>query len=263
MTKTSVKISHIGTATVVLGVAGVKFLTDPFFSPAVTKWDLGFAVVGNSDTPAIAIHDLPVIDAILLSHEDHADNLDEPGRTLLNGRRVFTCMDGARKLHPRPGVQGLQPWEKVSVDISGKRFQITGTPCVHLPGGEVTGFILTTPELGESNGLPNAIYFSGDTVYVKKLTQMRHKFQISVAILSIGATTVQLPGSEPLKVTMCGKEASQLFREIGADILVPMHCESWGHFLKKGNKLREAFKEEGIADKVQWLEPGALTVFDI
>src|SRR5881394_4033242 len=103
--KSNVNITHIGTATAIFEIDGVNLLTDPFFSPAGTEWDLGIAVLKNTDTPAMTLQDLPPIDAVLLSHEDHPDNLDELGRRLLDGRKVITSMDGAKKLRPRPGVR--------------------------------------------------------------------------------------------------------------------------------------------------------------
>jgi L-ascorbate metabolism protein UlaG (beta-lactamase superfamily) len=103
-------ITHIGTATAIIHVDGVNLLTDPVFSPAGTEWDLGIAVLKLADTPAMTLADLPPIDAVLLSHEDHPDNLDELGRAALDGRHVFTTADGAKKLAPRPGVRAIQPW---------------------------------------------------------------------------------------------------------------------------------------------------------
>jgi L-ascorbate metabolism protein UlaG (beta-lactamase superfamily) len=103
-------ITHIGTATAIIHLDGVNLITDPVFSPAGTEWDLGIIMLKNTDTPAMGLADLPPIDAVLLSHEDHPDNLDEPGRLLLDGRQVLTTPDGAKKLAPRPGVRALLPW---------------------------------------------------------------------------------------------------------------------------------------------------------
>ncbi|KAH6679891.1 beta-lactamase superfamily domain-containing protein [Plectosphaerella plurivora] len=252
----TLNMTHIGTATAILEINGVNMLTDPFFSPGGTEFDVGVAVLKVDDTPAMSLKDLPIIDVILLSHEDHPDNLDELGRQLLDGRRVLTTLDGAQKLAPRPGVIGLRPWETVSVNVGGKQFQVTGTPCQHMPGGEVTGFIITEPGFGTTDGLPNAIYFSGDTVYIEELAEIRSKFHISVAILNLGAAIAALPGHEPLMITMDGKQASRLSKEIGADVIVPMHYESWNHFSQHGKELLQAFQEEGISDKISWLEPG-------
>jgi L-ascorbate metabolism protein UlaG (beta-lactamase superfamily) len=106
----SLAITHIGTATAIIHVDGINLLTDPVFSPAGTEWDLGGIMLKISDTPVKGLADLPHIDAVLLSHEDHPDNLDEPGRATLDGRHVFTTEDGAKKLAPRPMVRAIKPW---------------------------------------------------------------------------------------------------------------------------------------------------------
>lgn len=60
----------------------------------------------------------------------------------------------------------------------------------------------------------------------------------------------------PLQITMGGAQAARLFKEIGADVLVPIHFESWHHFTEKGQELRAALEREGVMDEVVWLEPG-------
>ncbi|GKT44330.1 uncharacterized protein ColSpa_04511 [Colletotrichum spaethianum] len=210
--KPPLTVTHITTAAAILNISGIDFLTDPVFSPAGTEWKRRVGILKNTEDPVVQLQNLPVIDAILLSHEDHPDNLDELRRRLLDGRTVLTTADGVRNLAPRPGVQALQPWESVVLTIGGREFQVTGTPCQHLPGGEVTGFFLSAVEFGSKNGLPNAIYISGDTIYLEELAQMREKFYISAAILNVGATKIAVT-DPPLQITMDGKQASRLFHE--------------------------------------------------
>lgn len=255
--KSRVEVTHIGTATAILSIDGINFITDPFFSPAGSTFNYEHVLLENPESPAMSLADLPVIDAVLLSHEDHPDNLDELGRRLLDGRRVFTTLDGAKNLSPRPAVHGLHPWETIKSTIGGKEFEITGVPCVHVPGDECTGFILTTADFGETNGLPNAIYFSGDTVYFDELLQMRNKFHISVALYNLGAAHVPCgPGGSLQQITMCGTQAARLFTETKADILVPMHYMSWKHFTQFDKQLHQAFADAAILDKISWMEPG-------
>lgn len=257
----TLNITHIGTATAVLEINGVNVLTDPFFSPAGTTFPKTdeFALKVSTD-PALRLDQLPPIDAILLSHENHEDNLDPLGRRLLDGRRVFTTMDGARNLAPRPAVHGFEPWQAMDVVIGGKRFRVIATPTKHVNGEECTGFLVTGEDFGTGcDGLPNAIYFSGDTVYIPDLARMSNDYHICAAIMNLGnahAPESLEPGSPLYQITMDGKSAARLFREIKADVLVPMHYESWGHFTQFGDELRQAFKDEGIEDKVFWLKAG-------
>ncbi|CAE6400676.1 unnamed protein product [Rhizoctonia solani] len=254
--QSKVEMTFIGTATAILSIDGVNFITDPVFDPAGTSYDLGIVTLQSLKAPALGLDQLPAIDAVLLSHEDHQDNLDTSGRTLLDGRIVITTPDGASKLQPRPAVRAIHPWETLSLKIGGKGFNITGTPCVHLPGGETTGFIVQTPSFGTSpDGLPNAIYFSGDTIYIEELAQMRSKFHIVLGILNLGA--VIAPGPDgPLQITLDGKSAVKLIQDIGADIVVPMHFDSWKHFIEPSTESAKVFVEAGLKDKVVWLEPG-------
>lgn len=261
--KSSVKITHIGTATAVFTIDGINFLTDPYFSPPETKHDVGNdQYLTNAEPLGLQLNQLPPIDAVLLSHEDHADNLDEPGRTLLNGRHVLTTMDGAKNLAPRPAVKGLKEWEEYKLTLGGKEFTITGTPCVHYPGGEVTGFVITTESFGKhpESGKPNGIYISGDTIYTEELaTQLPERFHIVVAILNLGKAIVPNPlkdFKEMLQITMGGDDAARLFKDIKADVLIPMHFESWKHFTQYGGELKKEFQEAGVEDSVCWLEPG-------
>ncbi|KAI9468456.1 MAG: beta-lactamase superfamily domain-containing protein [Benjaminiella poitrasii] len=255
--KTPLNMTFITTATTIMEVDGVTFLTDPFFSEAGASFDTGVGVVLEiSEDPALKLNQIPPIDAVLLSHEDHFDNLDPLGRQLLDGRRVITTMDGAKNLKPRPGVVGIQPWQTVPLTIGGKDYKVTGVPCQHLPGGECTGFLLQSERFGETDGKPNVIYFAGDTVYIDDLVHVRDNHHISVAIFNLGCVKVNIPDQGPLQITMGGAEAAKLAREIGADVVVPIHYESWNHFTEHGEELRKIFEEEKISDKVCWLEPG-------
>ncbi|EQB50976.1 hypothetical protein CGLO_09534 [Colletotrichum gloeosporioides Cg-14] len=254
-----VSVTFIGTATAIIDIDGIKFLTDPFFSPAESFVQSPNVTLKVHENPALNLRDLPPIDAVLLSHEDHWDNLDELGRQLLDGRRVFTTQDGSRNLAPRPGVVGMTPWQTVSAKIGGKIFDITATPCDHVPGDECVGFVIRAESFGiSSDGRPNAIYFSGDTVYVPELAQLATRFHIAAALMNVGEARVQIeaPPAPKRQITMGGKQASQLFRDIKSDWIIPMHFDSWDHFTQHGEDLRSEFEKEGVSEKVKWLVPG-------
>ncbi|PYI03990.1 Metallo-hydrolase/oxidoreductase [Aspergillus sclerotiicarbonarius CBS 121057] len=264
--KSTISLTHITTATILLQIDNVRFLTDPVFGPSGIEHDIthlipdaeGPLVTSSLEDPTLHLDQLPPIDCILLSHEDHCDNLDPVGRQLLDGRHVVTTMAGAKNLAPRPGVHGIKPWERQIHDIRGVKYDITGTPCVHLPGGEVTGFILHTESFGyAADGRPNAVWVTGDTIYLSELKDMKKKFRIVLAVMNLGAAMVMYPGHEaPLQITMGGRDAARLVREIGIERVVPVHYESWHHFTEFGNELRDVFDREGILDKVSWVVPG-------
>src|SRR6185369_4350744 len=90
--------------------------------------------------PAIAPDALGAIDAVLLSHDHHDDNLDAAGRALLPAA-------GARRLGA--GARGLAPWISTVLEAPGRpAIEVTATPCRHGPPlshpfvGDVVGFAL-------------------------------------------------------------------------------------------------------------------------
>ena len=73
-------VTWLGHAAVLLQVGGVNILTDPM----LTDWASPFAYFGprRHQPPGIALHELPRVDVVLLSHA-HYDHLDVPSvRTL-------------------------------------------------------------------------------------------------------------------------------------------------------------------------------------
>ncbi|KAI4606414.1 hypothetical protein J4E80_010166 [Alternaria sp. BMP 0032] len=263
--KNKVTITHIGTATAILDIDGITFLTDPFFSPAGTEFNGSAAILKVHEDPALKLDQLPHIDAILLSHENHPDNLDDLGRRLVDGRHVVTTNDGAKNLAPRPSVLGFSDWQERDVRIAETTFHITATPCKHWPGHECVGFVLHTESFGvAADGRPNAIYFSGDTVYIEELAKIADKYHITVAIMNCGKATFYeftdegKPGQpgDALQITMDGRQAAHLLKDLKADVLVPMHYESWDHFKQGGDGLAREFEEEGVWERVRWLRPG-------
>ncbi|OWZ03922.1 Zn-dependent hydrolases of the beta-lactamase [Phytophthora megakarya] len=260
--KSTVSITHISTATAILSIDDVNFLIDPAFGKSGKFDNQGIVVLTKTEDPALGLEDLPVIHAILLSHEDHVDNLDASGRTMLNGRHVFTTLDGAKNLAPRPGVRGLAPWESTTVTLNGKPFKITGTPTQHVPGDECIGFVLESPSFGvnEADGLPNVIYLSGDTVHIPELAnELPKKYHTVVALMNLGKAVASLP-TGPVEITMGGEEAAQLTRDIGAEMMVPLHFESWEHFTQPASEARAALDADAaIKKKVVWVVPGKKT----
>jgi L-ascorbate metabolism protein UlaG (beta-lactamase superfamily) len=158
-----IRVTYFDTAMVLVEVGGVRLLTDPVLDPAGSAFDYGLYRLEKTSPVSVTPEQLGRIDAVLLSHEQHGDNLDMAGRELLRGvPRVLTTPTGASVLG---GVaEGLSDWESVTVEgAEGGAVTVTGVPAQHGPDGtqEVTGpvigFIITA-----SDG--RKIYASGDTV---------------------------------------------------------------------------------------------------
>jgi L-ascorbate metabolism protein UlaG (beta-lactamase superfamily) len=266
--KSKITITYITTATAIVDIDGVKFITDPIFDEAPRSHDRshvaglkpGEFFLTLQESPALSIKQLPIIDCVLLSHEDHIDNLDETGRQLLIGRRVITTPGGAKNLSNHPGTCPVEPWQTLKFQFGGEEWSITGVPCVHVPGGQVTGFLLHKKSFGISpDGCPNVFYFTSDTVFIEdEFRKLREKYHVVVALTSLGQAMLPSPKSPTgfVQITMGGEDAVKMMEILESDMLAPMHFESWTHFTQDRKALKEIFSSGGLGDKIKWLSSG-------
>src|SRR3569623_1966591 len=131
---TEATITHIGGPTALIEVGGWRILTDPTFDPPGRRYFFGWGTTSRKLAgPAIPAAELGTIDAVLVSHHHHGDNLDPAAQALLPqwGTLVTT-----RKAAARLGGTGLAPWETTTLEAPGKEtITITAPPCRHGPRG--------------------------------------------------------------------------------------------------------------------------------
>src|SRR4051794_11358116 len=143
------ELTYIGGPTALIEVAGLRLLTDPTFDPPGKRYHFGWGTFSRKLAgPAIPAAEIGQIDAVLLSHDHHDDNLDPAGREWLpNAGKVITTPSGAKRLGG--STIGLAPWESTTLAASGgPEVKVTATPARHGPPGsrpivgEVIGFVL-------------------------------------------------------------------------------------------------------------------------
>lgn len=224
------RLTHIGGPTVLVEVGGWRLLTDPTFDPPGERYHFGWGTASTKLAgPAVSPGDLGPIDAVLLTHDHHADNLDRAGRALLaDVPVVVTTVAGAGRLGG--GAIGLAPWATTRLEAAGKpAIDVVATPCRHGPPlsrpivGDVVGFALTWP--GQMGG---ALWVSGDTVLHRDLWEVPERLDVGVALLHLGG--VQFPVTGPLRYTMTIAEAVELCTRLRPRVAIPVHYEGWSHF---------------------------------
>jgi L-ascorbate metabolism protein UlaG (beta-lactamase superfamily) len=98
MSEAGLSITYIGGPTVLIELGGMRLVTDPTFDDAGGTY-LRRSTLRKLAGPAIPVSGLGRIDAVLLSHHQHADNLDTAGEALLKkAERVVTTVEGAAEL---------------------------------------------------------------------------------------------------------------------------------------------------------------------
>jgi len=257
----NVSLTHIGGPTVLIEVGGWRLLTDPTFDPAGNDYSFGWGTGSRKlADPAIAAADLGPIDAVLLSHDHHDDNLDAAGRALLPGAgAVLTTVAGAERLGGN--ARGLAPWATTALEAPGKpAIEVTATPCRHGPPlsrplvGDVVGFGLAWE--GQEHG---ALWISGDTVLYDGVREVADRLRVGTALLHLGG--VRFPVTGPLRYTMTAHEAVELCGLLRPRTAIPIHYEGWKHF-REG---REAIERElaaapaEVRRELRWLPIGEAT----
>jgi L-ascorbate metabolism protein UlaG (beta-lactamase superfamily) len=249
--------THIGGPTTLIEVDGWRIITDPTFDAPGRTYKFGWGTSSRKTTgPAISIDAIGPIDAVLLTHEHHADNLDEAGRALLPlAGTVLTTVTGAAKLGAN--AHGLRDWGTTRLEGDGKpTITVTATPCRHGPPGshpivgDVVGFALAWD--GQQHG---AVWISGDTVLYDGVRAVADRLDVGTAIVHLGS--VRFPITGPLKYTMTARDATQLCERIGPTTVIPVHYEGWSHFRQgRADAEREFDAVPDVARRVRWAPIG-------
>jgi L-ascorbate metabolism protein UlaG (beta-lactamase superfamily) len=104
------QVTYIGGPTALLELGGLRLLTDPTFDPGGSEYRTPIYVLRKTQGPALSPEMAGAVDAVLLSHDHHFDNLDHAGRRVLGtAARVLTMVAGAGRLGDN--AIGLAPWQ--------------------------------------------------------------------------------------------------------------------------------------------------------
>jgi len=253
----SLRITLIGGPTALIEVDGFRLLTDPTFD-APGAYQLPHVTLEKLSGPALGTEALGEVDAVLLSHDQHADNLDHSGKAFLaKAKRVLTTVAGAKRLGGH--AEGLMPWATTELDgKDGRSLTITATPARHGPAGieplsgDVIGFVLTSKDKSPP------IYISGDTVWYDGVAEVARRFKAGVVLPFAGAAQTR----GPFHLTMDTNDTIETARAFPDAVIVPLHTDGWAHFRQNAKDLRASFDALGFGSRLKILEPGVATVIE-
>ena len=249
-----IRITSIGHASFLIQTAGLNILIDPVWSDRASP----FKGIGprRSNPPAVALADLPPIQAVLVTHNhyDHMDTVTLAG--LFCGRRIaarfISPLGNDAVIHKdAPDVQAQTGDWWQSFPLS-EHVRLTIVPAYHWSARKLGdrrlalwgGFVLDTPT--------GRIYCAGDTGYQdgKIFAEIRNRCGTpSIAVLPIGAYEprwfMQTQHTDP-------SEAVQIATDVGAQHLLGAH---WGTFQltdepwdEPARLLEEAMKKRGPSE---------------
>ncbi|WP_166867904.1 MULTISPECIES: MBL fold metallo-hydrolase [unclassified Salinibacterium] len=234
---TTTHVTYIGGPTVVLEYAGCRILIDPTFDAPGHYPEAGLTKTAGPGIPASVVEP---VDAVLLSHHAHADNLDTTGREFAMNAPVVLSTPEAEAELGSP-VVGMRPWQTYRLgDVT-----ITALPGSHGPRimrpliGPVTGFMLSAP------GEPS-VFVSGDNSSLALIRESAKRLGgADLAVLFAGAARVM---PLPAALTLTSQKAVEAARIMRARHVVGAHVEDWAHFSQSRADLEKAFADAGLAD---------------
>jgi len=251
MSPSKITMTLIGGPTVLIEFDGLRFLTDPTFDPPGLYQEQPVRFEKTSG-PALSIEEIGALDAVLLSHDQHLDNLDHSGRAMLpTVGTTFTTIAGATRLGGN--AFGLAPFEtRTFAGKNGKRIFITATPARHGPvgiepySGDVVGFALGVEQPGD------LIYITGDTVWYQGTADVAHRFSPKAVVLFTGA-------AEPrgrFHMTMGSEDALEAAHAFPNATLMAVHNEGWVHFKESHDQLADSFSKLGVSSRLTTIMRG-------
>jgi N-acyl-phosphatidylethanolamine-hydrolysing phospholipase D len=249
-------VTWIGHATVLIQIGDKFILTDPVIG------SLAAVVSKRVRDPAVRALDLPPLDAVAISHM-HGDHysLGSLERLKPKIRHLILPENGLLYAEEAPyPITELATWQRTSVDD----IEITAVPVQHtgyrygadkawMPRA-FTGYVFRRGNV--------VVYFGGDSAYARVLfTEVRRRFgRIDLALLPIAPME---PRQIVADVHMNPGEALTAFEDLGAEVLVPMHYDT---FVMGIDNPGEAVSELGaeaikrnLSSQVKVLVPGITT----
>ncbi|HEV7655747.1 MAG TPA: MBL fold metallo-hydrolase [Mycobacteriales bacterium] len=252
---TSVRVQLVGGPTTLIEIGGVRLLVDPTFDPPGDH-PIGSRALRKTRGPAVPAGEIGAVDAVLLSHDQHPDNLDDAGRAFL-ADAPLTLTTGAAAERLGGTAQELPNWRHVTLPRpGGGELRIVGVPAQHGPDGTehlvgpVTGFVL------DGDGLPT-MYVSGDNASLAIVQAVvDHLGPIDLAVLFAGAARTPLLDAY---LTLTNDQAARAAAILRPARIIPVHTEGWAHFTADRAGLPAAFETHDVSDQLLFLAPGEST----
>jgi L-ascorbate metabolism protein UlaG (beta-lactamase superfamily) len=212
------RLIWLGHSTVYLEIDGTRVLIDPVWSERASP----FTILGpkRSHPMPLSLADLPVVDAVVISH-DHYDHLD-PGvvRELAPLGVRFTVPLGIGADLEKWGVAAeqiieLDWWEGATVGS----LALTATPARHFSGWQIADRDRTLWASWALTGPSSRVFYSGDTGWIDEFERIGDKYgPFDLTIIKCGAYGEGWPD-----IHIDGKQAVEAHAALKGRRMLPVH----------------------------------------
>jgi L-ascorbate metabolism protein UlaG (beta-lactamase superfamily) len=214
------KIQYFGHSCFQITINGKKILFDPFITPNELAKEIDVDTIET--------------DYILISHghEDHVADVESIAKR--TGAKVVSNFEIVNWFQEK-GIESSHP-----MNIGGSwEFDFGTVKCVNavhssvLPdgtyGGNPMGFVISF----EEDGLEKTVYYAGDTALHYDMKLIQEEFDhVDYAFLPVGDN-----------FTMGIFDALKSADWVNADVVIPMHYDTFGYIVIDRGDLQEAFEE--------------------
>lgn len=244
-------ITWIGHSTFLIQIGGLNILTDPVFD------DLSL-FFPRAAAPGIAIHELPPIDIVIISH-NHRDHMDAKALMYLKNHPKITFLvpQADKAWFVKRGferVYELTWWERQyfsSPQDSNTRIELSFLPALHWSQRGIRDYNKSLWGSWMISCGDTRVYFAGDTAYWHHFKAIADEFDhIDIALMPIGPCE---PRGWMKHSHISAEEAVTAFKELNARHFIPMH---WGtyyfgidDFIMPIERLHQHWKEHSLDEQ--------------
>ena len=216
------QVTWLGHSTALIEIDGLRLLTDPVLGTRASP--LPFAGPKRFTPPALAVDQLPPIDAVILSH-DHFDHLDRGTIRALADRvgRFYTTLGVGRRLIAwgvdAGRVTELDWWQEASFGP----LTLAATPAQHFSGRGLRDGNSTLWASWVVVGSAERLFFSGDTGMHAGFAEIGERYgPFDLTLIECGAYSETWPD-----VHMQPEQSIAAHRLLRGQTMLPVH---WGTF---------------------------------
>lgn len=221
--ESGLRVTWLGHSSLLIEIDGKRILTDPVWSDRASF--LTFIGPKRFFKPPMALHDLPSLDAIIISH-DHFDHLDAATIHALTGNILpFYCPIGVGQFLNDCGIEKnfIHEMDWGDSIMLGNDCQITATPARHFSGRGLLGRNETLWASFVIRGPKHNIFFGADSGWFPGFARIGEQFgPFDLTMLEIGAYGKHWPD-----IHMGPDHASNAHLALQGKVMMPIH---WGTF---------------------------------
>ncbi len=218
----ALQVTWLGHSSVLIEIDGLRLLTDPVLSERASP--VPFAGPKRFTPPALAVAQLPPIDAVILSH-DHYDHLDRDTIRALADRvgHFYTTLGVGQRLIAwgvdAKRVTELDWWQETRFGP----LTLAATPAQHFSGRGLRDGNATLWASWVVLGTQERLFFSGDTGMHEGFAQIGERYgPFDLTLVECGAYSQTWPN-----VHMQPEQSIAAHRLVRGKTMMPVH---WGTF---------------------------------